>query len=278
MILNEKIRETQYVNIYEDNELVVHFIGDMPCNKGYAYNDHTNPGYEICLVSSGKGFFKIGEQVCGVETGDLSITQPEVEHNFLASDYMPFRLKYMCFSIREEGTQIGNDVRKILDCRQRPIVRFPVYMEEIHDRIINEIVKPEAFAAEMTGMLVREFILLTARALGQPADKTRQSMELSDKVIKAINRDIEKHFALDDICGELGYSRSHVCRVFKEQTGFTVMEYYNIARLEKSKYYLNETDIPVTEIADLLKYSTIHHFSNTFKNTFGISPSEFRKK
>mgnify|MGYP001943253646 FL=1 len=73
-------------------------------------------------------------------------------------------------------------------------------------------------------------------------------------------------------------SRSHFCRLFKEVTGQTLIEYVNDIRLSKAKAMLQDPNLSITEIALSTGFSDINYFSRLFKKTYQISPSGMRMK
>ena len=83
---------------------------------------------------------------------------------------------------------------------------------------------------------------------------------------------------LNELAGHFGYSYSYLSALFSKTTGDTLMNYYSMRRLDAAVMLLKEGKLSVSEIAELLKYSSIYTFSRAFKNRFGISPAEFRKK
>ena len=72
---------------------------------------------------------------------------------------------------------------------------------------------------------------------------------------------------------------SHVGLIwkFKQQLGLTPMEYLIMIRLRHAKELLIESKMMISEIAQSCGYSSQYYFSNAFKKSFGMSPSEFRK-
>lgn len=65
---------------------------------------------------------------------------------------------------------------------------------------------------------------------------------------------------------------------FKEMFRTTVFGYLAEKRLELARDYLSDLDKSLTEISDLLGYSSMQHFSYAFKKKFGHSPREARNK
>jgi AraC-like DNA-binding protein len=85
---------------------------------------------------------------------------------------------------------------------------------------------------------------------------------------------------LDRACRELklDISGAHAARLFKRCTGLGVREYAKRRRLSLAAERLRITDIPVKTIAAEFGYQSLPHFSRRFKDQFGLSPIEFRKK
>ena len=73
-------------------------------------------------------------------------------------------------------------------------------------------------------------------------------------------------------------SRSSFFRKMKALTGVSPNEYVIIHKLNKSVELLREERMTISEIAYALGFASPSHFSNTFKNRFGVSPRNFMKK
>ena len=64
---------------------------------------------------------------------------------------------------------------------------------------------------------------------------------------------------------------------FKEIFGTTIFDFYQQQRMEHAKYLLYEKSLSVTDVSDLLGYSSISHFSAAFKKHTGLKPCELLK-
>jgi AraC-like DNA-binding protein len=66
--------------------------------------------------------------------------------------------------------------------------------------------------------------------------------------------------------------------IFKEVTGFTVMEYVMACRLNQVKYLLEmEPDQSLTDVSRATGFESVAHFSRFFKEKVGTTPSQYRK-
>ena len=81
----------------------------------------------------------------------------------------------------------------------------------------------------------------------------------------------------DVLAGEMNRSYGYLSRTFSEEAGHTIEEIYQAHRIERARQLLYQTDLPVSEIAPLLRYGTAAHFSNSFRQHTGQSPTTFRK-
>lgn len=65
---------------------------------------------------------------------------------------------------------------------------------------------------------------------------------------------------------------------FKEQTGYTIVEYRNKKRMELATEMLKNTNKKIITIASELYYDSISYFLRAFKKEYGITPTEYREK
>ena len=99
------------------------------------------------------------------------------------------------------------------------------------------------------------------------AERMREFLDLS--VCEDIDLDmLGAHF---DITGV------HAIRVFRKEYDITPMQYLRDARLNAAAQMLRMTDIHSSVIAETLRFSNPQHFSNAFKEKFGISPGRYRE-
>ncbi len=95
------------------------------------------------------------------------------------------------------------------------------------------------------------------------------------KVLKAMEEHIAPPLTREDLAEIANLSVRQLERLFKSQMGSTISEYYLFLRLEKARKLLSETAIPVIEASIACGFSSVSHFSRSFKRQMGASPSEF---
>lgn len=98
-----------------------------------------------------------------------------------------------------------------------------------------------------------------------------------DKVIGIILSSVYDKVTLDNICSQLSFSKSYILKIFKKRMGCSVMEYYNQMKIKEAKRLISEDRYTYTQIARLLNFSSIHHFSNSFKRITNMTPSGYQR-
>ena len=79
------------------------------------------------------------------------------------------------------------------------------------------------------------------------------------------------------VCDGYFYCKECFKKLFKIQTGMTVMKYVTKLRMEKAQALLTHTDYPLPIIGEKVGYKEPSAFSRKFSQYFGLSPTKFKK-
>ncbi len=95
-------------------------------------------------------------------------------------------------------------------------------------------------------------------------------------VIRYIEENYTKDLTLDSLCGIVNMNKSHLCRVFKKAIGITMIDYLNFIRIWNAEKLLATTDEKILNVSMNVGFSNISYFNRTFKQTTGMTPSEYK--
>jgi AraC-like DNA-binding protein len=70
---------------------------------------------------------------------------------------------------------------------------------------------------------------------------------------------------------------SYLASIFSEVTYTSIEHYIILQKTERAKQLINTNHLTFTEIAFMLNYSSVAHFSSQFKGATGITPSSFQR-
>ncbi|MBQ6946541.1 MAG: helix-turn-helix transcriptional regulator [Clostridia bacterium] len=98
------------------------------------------------------------------------------------------------------------------------------------------------------------------------------------ELIKWIDHNHAEHITLPLLAGQFGLSPNYICRIFKEYTGKTLMEYVNAVRIEHVCHDLKWGQKNITEAALNNGFNDISYFCKVFKKHVGISAGQYLKE
>ncbi len=103
---------------------------------------------------------------------------------------------------------------------------------------------------------------------------SQQKMVMRFNDENLMNRDLNRTMVADKFYISV-YSVGRIC---KNQFGVNFSEYVSGKRMEKAKQMMTETDLTIGEISAAVGIDDANYFARIFKQNYGISPTEFRKK
>lgn len=96
------------------------------------------------------------------------------------------------------------------------------------------------------------------------------------RVMEIVNRNISNsEFNITQMVDEVGMSRTQLHRKLKELTGFSAARFMQNIRMQQAMKLLKEKRVNVSQIAYSVGFSSQTHFSTTFKQYYGVSPTEY---
>ena len=97
------------------------------------------------------------------------------------------------------------------------------------------------------------------------------------EMITYIRQNYTKEISLREFGSQFHLSEKYISRYFKEHFHITLSQYINHLRLEHARQLLQESTVPVTEVALQSGFQNVSYFIRCFKKMYGVSPLKYRK-
>ena len=101
--------------------------------------------------------------------------------------------------------------------------------------------------------------------------------KMIEKALQYLDKHIYEDIFVANIAKDVGCSGEHLSRLFKKHCNITLMEYVTKERISIAKDMLMHSNCKVREIALVLRFSSVAHFCNVFREIDGLTPSEWRE-
>jgi two-component system response regulator YesN len=105
-----------------------------------------------------------------------------------------------------------------------------------------------------------------------------QNKQMINQIKQYIDHHFAEKFTLNELAEQIPMSSSHLMALFKQSTGMTVWNYLMEVRMYRAKLLLLDYRLKIYEIANQVGYENGEHFSRLFKDYYGVTPKEYRKR
>lgn len=109
------------------------------------------------------------------------------------------------------------------------------------------------------------------------SDSAAPLPKMIEKALQYLDKHIYEDIFVANIAKDVGCSGEHLSRLFKKHCNITLMEYVTKERISIAKDMLMHSNCKVREIALVLRFSSVAHFCNVFREIDGLTPSEWRE-
>jgi len=135
----------------------------------------------------------------------------------------------------------------------------------------------ECYFTEFLIKLIRGGTVLSKKVTVSEQSRNIANNSISELICDYMKENIYKNVNLKDICTHFLIGKTQLCQIFKDSTGKSPMEYYSILKTKEAKKLIREKTYSISQISEMLGYSSIHIFSRAFKKSVGLSPTGYGK-
>lgn len=156
-----------------------------------------------------------------------------------------------------------------------------------HDLVKDETIGKEALEEALTRMRTTEsfsalkneydqFLKLICRAVDQDGKDSKRLSESIRAYVKEHYRDCNMNISA--IAEEIGITPRYMSKIFKEQTGISLLGYINDVRIEHAKELLKTTDKTVDEISEETGFANTRTFRRNFQKATGVTAASYKSR
>jgi AraC family transcriptional regulator len=159
----------------------------------------------------------------------------------------------------------------------RGFAQAPSYLAQ--RRVFNCVaggVQKEPLEVEEAVVYLLDQVVAAVYGRRRESRTSRYAREIVHSVEKILSEHWQEGLTLDAIASEVGLSVYHLCRVFRDATGISQHQYRLRLRARRSLEMVEESEVGLVEIALENGFCTHSHFSASFRNEFGVTPSAVR--
>lgn len=235
--------------------------------------------YELTVVTDGEGQIYANGTPTAVKKGDIYLSLPCDTHKIETDTEKP--LKFDFFAFITEGGGFDEAFERIAQNYNSPHARV-IHDERIRPLIssaIAELSEENSYKNELLTALFRQILIYTARGFQSIKPTGFPDISRSEAICYRLMNYIDTHIYtmknLNELAQITDYSYGYLSALFRQTTANTLASYFQEKKLDTARLLLLENKLTVTEIAELLNYSSVYAFSKAFRKYYGVSPKGY---
>ena len=254
----------------------------------FSFPAETHDYWELVYIDRGKALITSGNETLTLGRGDIFFHKPQQEHAIASVSDDPPTVFIITFCSSSKDMQFFADKRMIVPTPLRKYIAEMIssgeeaYLLTDDSPYETELIKREdgLIGSEQLIKLNLEMLLIKLiRSATFPKienEENRPYDKLTTRIIDILNDSVYSRITVEDIAISLGFSRTHISSVFKENCGKTITEYLTDLKMSEAKYLIRKELYTVSQISDFLCYDNPHYFCKVFKRETGMTTRQYR--
>lgn len=244
------------------------------------FKGETHPFWEIVYVDKGTVLVRNDTEVFEAKEGELLFHAPDVFHYVRGNGHSKSNVFILTFTSPSLAMNFFKGKRITIPAKARQLISniileangfynlgMPGLVPSLEQNIGGD---------QLIRIYLEELLILLYRSFQMQTNVTVPSSELTARIIGLLNSKIYDTLNIEDVCNYTNFSKTQLSKIFKDETGKSVMEYYRDIKLKTAKGLLKSTQYSISEISEIVCYDTPQYFARAFKKKYGKTPGEYR--
>ena len=245
---------------------------------------HTHQVFELIFCNFGTGKVIVGDNSLSFRARRMILIVPGALHRYLLDSDMPVQLKIVCLTAQDVLTYLSPmqvaalESLRLRGCTfsdaSKSSASFTELIRMIPNHSVVEDQRKLLTVWGVIGLLLASHTNAQEPALNISRERYRTKVQ---QICNWLNHHLDQDCDLDRIAAKFDISRSLLTRIFRANTGTSVVEYLNARRLEKAAVLLTAQSRTIVQVAFESGFSNLSHFHRKFKAAYGLTPAAFRQ-
>ncbi len=274
-------------NLISINKIVtIHYY---ELNKDFCFDGESHNFWEMVYVDSGAVEIDANERQVHLKQGEVIFHKPNEFHTLKADKTTVANVFVISFVCSSESMKFFKGKTMTVPAKLKKYISSIIeeYNETFAPMSVEDIKleikeNPPIGGQQMIRTHLEQLLIMLIRNEQEARDfhifPSKESMEnhLVTQMIALIDENIDKKINVEQICKEMKYSRAYLSKIFKQTTGYTLLEYTLIRKIKEAKKLIREERYNFAQISDMLCFDNPHYFSRVFKRITNMTPTEYK--
>jgi AraC-like DNA-binding protein len=247
--------------------------------------------WKIVFIISGHGQEIINNRKYPMKAGSLFVIHPDdkttvkIESEYIDIYNIVFMPEFIANGIRDLKSDFdffaifGRDFKDVSREHREMlyVLDSTKETEQLIKKMEKEYLQEKPNYRNMIKLYLQALLINISRLSSNKIRKDKKK-----NIAQYIEHMIEEHFHdefnLSLLSEQVGLTKSHICRLFKELNGETIMTRLRERRLDEAKQMLKYSNLNISEICFHCGFNNLSYFYRAFTDMNGVNPGKYRKK
>ena len=254
------------------SEIYTKFYQEKGTNYNFSGEKHSY--WELTYVDKGELLTTIDGVSYHLKQGDLIFYAPMQFHT--QSTFEKISSSYLTINFKMNFNHADLLCNKIFSLKRDSYFIVTKLIEELSN---DNLYSNDLSLCYLKQLIIQMLRLDNSHFHSKPTTHMQQTYEneLLNDILLYIDDNIYEKISVSTLCEHFCISTSMLHSLFRKNMNNTAKNYINELKLSKSKELIRNSTHTLSEISEMLGFSSIHYFSKKFKLYFNISPTEYSK-
>lgn len=254
------------------SEIYTKFYQEKGTNYNFSGEKHSY--WELTYVDKGELLTTIDGVSYHLKQGDLIFYAPMQFHT--QSTFEKISSSYLTINFKMNFNHADLLCNKIFSLKRDSYFIVTKLIEELSN---DNLYSNDLSLCYLKQLIIQMLRLDNSHFHSKPTTHMQQTYEneLLNDILLYIDNNIYEKISVSTLCDHFCISTSMLHSLFRKNMNNTAKNYINELKLSKSKELIRNSTHTLSEISEMLGFSSIHYFSKKFKSYFNISPTEYSK-
>ena len=254
------------------SEIYTKFYQEKGTNYNFSGEKHSY--WELTYVDKGELLTTIDGVSYHLKQGDLIFYAPMQFHT--QSTFEKISSSYLTINFKMNFNHADLLCNKIFSLKRDSYFIVTKLIEELSN---DNLYSNDLSLCYLKQLIIQMLRLDNSHFHSKPTTHMQQTYEneLLNDILLYIDNNIYEKISVSTLCDHFCISTSMLHSLFRKNMNNTAKNYINELKLSKSKELIRHSTHTLSEISEMLGFSSIHYFSKKFKSYFNISPTEYSK-
>lgn len=257
-------------------------------SKRFSFTGESHDFWELVYADKGDVTVFADDKSFVLEQGNVIFHKPNEWHNVRANGVDAANITIITFASPSKAMSFFENKILAVGQKQKELLSkivseytnaFKTPLNDPYTTHLERRSNATVASEQLIKLFLCEFLILFLRNNPSGRQRTVRSIHSSDAtlnlLINYMEQNITKTVTLKELMEYSGTNRTAIENIFRENLGKGAVEYFLILKIELAKKYLREDNYNITQISEILGYSSIHYFSRQFKKITGMTPTEY---